>query len=557
MHFGDKPLTLADALARTAAGYPERGVTILTGRHGQGRVFYSDLFARASEVARHLTGLGFRRGDALVLALPTSAALIELWLGAVMCGVRPVAVAPPMPLGDLAATVNRLTSVAVAVEARCLIVPETLKTRFGPEIPAHSPEDVRSAPSQSFLNDAAPDEIAFLQLTGGTTGMPRAVAISHQAALANVAAAHDALLQGDAASRPFETVVSWLPLHHDLGLVGAFLSSIIVGCDLCLMAPQLFLAHPALWFGQIATSQGVLSLSPNFGLQLCLDRRASVPESGDLLNWQAAICGGEMLRPDTLFGFAAGYRLPSTVLRPSYGLAEATAAVTMDRARRGPHTRPAPPHTTDRFALSEVISVGAPVSGTIIRIARPDGRVVREDEEGDVLVAGPGLFSGYIGDAAKTRSVLRDGWLHTGDLGFLHCGELYLTGRKSDSLIIRGTTFSPHDLEWIAEAIAGGGGRHRAAAFSVARDNAGELAILAIETSERDPRKRAAIEADLRRNIAAKLALQLSDVVWLRTGKLPRTTSGKIRRGMTRQLYQRGRLDRIDAPGLAASVTGA
>jgi fatty-acyl-CoA synthase len=557
MDFGDKPSTLTNALARTAARYPERGVTILTGRHGQGRIFYSHLFARASEVAQQWTGLGFRPGHSIVLALPTSAALIELWLGAVLCGIRPVAVAPPLPFADLAATVNRLSNVAMAVGARGLVVPDTVKPRFGPDIPALSPEDVRIAPSQSpVADDAAVNDVAFLQLTSGTTSIPCAVAISHQAAITNVVALHDALLRGNGPSKPIDTVVSWLPLHHDLGLVGALLLSIVIGCDLCLIAPQLFLAHPTLWFEQIATRQGVLSLSPNFGLQLCVDRRDAVPESLNLLNWQAAICGGEMLRPDTLFSFAAAYRLPSTVLRPGYGLAEATLAATIDRAGRGPHTRPAPAHTADRFALSEVVSVGAPVSGTIIRIARPDGRVVSEDEEGDVLVAGPGLFSGYIGDAAKTRSVLRDGWLHTGDLGFLHRGELYLTGRKSDSLIIRGATFSPHDLEWIAEAIAGGGGRHRAAAFSIARDNAGELAILAIETGDRDPNKRAAIEADVRRNIAAKLALQLSDIVWLRAGKLPRTTSGKIRRGMTRQLYQRGRLDRMDAAGLAASVVG-
>jgi fatty-acyl-CoA synthase len=556
MHFGDKPFTLAEALARTAARYPERGVTILTGRHGHFRIFYSDLFARASEVARRWMGLGFRRGDSLVLALPTSAAFIELWLGAVTCGIRPVAVAPPLPFGDLAATVSRLTNVAMAVEARCVVVSDALKPRFTSDILALSPEDVRIAPSRSPAADDAVDDIAFLQLTSGTTSLPCAVAISQRAATANVVALHDALVRGNGEPGPIETVVSWLPLHHDLGLVGALLMSIVIGCDLCLITPQLFLAHPKLWFEQIAMRRGVLALSPNFGLQLCVDRRGSVPDSLNLSSWQAAICGGEMLRPDTLFSFAATYRLPSTVLRPGYGLAEATLAVTIDRAGHGPHTRPAPPHTANRFALSEVVSVGPPLSGTTIRIARPDGRLVGEDEEGDVLVAGPGVFSGYVGNATKTRSVLRDGWLHTGDLGFIHRGELYLTGRKSDSLIIRGATFSPHDLEWIAEAIVGGGGRRRAAAFSIARDNAGEQAILAIETTESDPRRRAAIEADLRQSIAAKLALQLLDVVWLKSGKLPRTTSGKIRRGLTRQLYQGGRLDRITTADPAASVVG-
>src|SRR5262249_40926591 len=153
---------------------------------------------------------------------------------------------------------------------------------------------------------------------------------------------------------------------------------------------------------------------------------------------------------------------------------------------------------------------------------------------------GPALFSGYHRDEAATQAAMKDGWLCTGDLGFLHDGELYVTGRLSDRLIVKGANIAPHELEWIAEQASGAGGSCRAAAFSIARGSGGEQAILAVETTERDPGRLAAMERDIRDRVGRSLALQLADLAWVRRGQLPRTTSGKVRRTATRLLYEQG-----------------
>jgi acyl-CoA synthetase (AMP-forming)/AMP-acid ligase II len=189
-----------------------------------------------------------------------------------------------------------------------------------------------------------------------------------------------------------------------------------------------------------------------------------------------------------------------------------------------------------------VICLGAPLSGTELRIASPNGQPVAEGREGEVLVHGPGLFSGYFGDPDATRRVLRDGWLRTGDLGFLREGELYVTGRRDDRLILRGDTINPHELEWIAEGVSEGAEGCRAAAFSVAHDDRGEQAILIVETPQRDPSMLQAIDAEIRERVGKRLAIQLAELAFVRRGRLPRTTSGKIRRAAARELYLQGAL---------------
>lgn len=244
-----------------------------------------------------------------------------------------------------------------------------------------------------------------------------------------------------------------------------------------------------------------------------------------------------MVRPETCADFAAlaagaGFRPEAFV--PCYGLAEATLAVTYDLDGRGVRTR------------RGAVAVGRPVADTELKIAAPDGRALPDGATGEILVRGPGVFDGYWEDPAATAEALVGGFLRTGDLGFVEDGELHVTGRIKDVLILRGHNLMPHELEWHAEAVAAGGGSLRAGAFSVEDGARGEQAVLAMETLERDPTRLGEMEREIRNRVGRDLGLVPADVVFVRRGRIPKTTSGKVRRAELRAAYLAGTLERIE-----------
>jgi len=343
-------------------------------------------------------------------------------------------------------------------------------------------------------------------------------------------------------------MVSWLPLHHDMGLVGCWFMSILNGLDLFLFNPQTFLARPRLWLEAIAQHGTVFTPAPNFGYQLCCERLAADDiDRLDLGTWKAALVGAEMVRPETTTSFArltASAGFDPRAFRPCYGLAEGTLAVTFDcrgegvRVRRDPSAGDAGPR--------DVVSVGEPVADTEIAIVAPDESRLANGKIGEVWVKGPGVFAGYYADPEASAETLRDGWLATGDLGFLADGELYLTGRLKDLLIIHGHNLMPHELEWAAESVTGGGGAERAGAFSIEHGAEGEQAVLVVETGERDAAACAALAHEIRLRVARALSLPIADIAFVRRGRIPKTTSGKVQRRELKRRYLAGELERIE-----------
>ncbi|MCP3958704.1 MAG: fatty acyl-AMP ligase [bacterium] len=559
--FPEPPSTLPEAFERAAAHFPERGIAVFDSRgRASERRTYPEVLASVRRAAGRWAALGVRPGDRVLVCLPTSWPWFESWLGAMFQGVLPVAVAPGAAFGAAEAQIRKVEGLVERLDAsRTVVTPgfrrdaERAGARRTTEVAITFEELSGLAPEGSTDRRPEPAEIAFLQLTSGSTGQPRAVAIPHRAAIHNAIASAQAIgaPHGAPAHEWAESMVSWLPLNHDMGLVGAVFQSLCAGLDLVLLPPGVFLARPRKWLENLGQHGVTYAPAPNFGYQLCVERLAAEAREGlDLSSWRAAMTGAEMVRPETVAAFCEafgphGFR-PET-FRPCYGLAEGTLAVTFDLEGQGVRTRPLPAGAEDAgTGLSEVVCVGSPVADTEVRVTRPDGRALAEGEIGEVEAKGPGIFAGYYNDPAATAETLADGWLSTGDLGFFHRGELYISGRLKDLLIVRGTNLMPHEIEWLAESVTGGGGALRTGAFSVARGAAGEEPVVVVEVTERDPEKLGEIGHEIRSHIGRALSLPVADLVFVRRGKIPKTTSGKVQRRALREQYLNGEIERLD-----------
>ena len=400
-----------------------------------------------------------------------------------------------------------------------------------------------------------PTDLAMLQYTSGSTGRPRGVEITHANFFHNAVALSAICRYG-----PGDVGVSWLPLYHDMGLMGGVLQPVFAGARAVLMPPAAFVQRPYRWLSLISRFHAVASIAPNFAFDMCVDR---IPEAErgllDLTSWRSAICGAEPVRAATLGRFAeafasAGFRPHAFI--PAYGLAEATLAVTVRRSggppwalnldaealRKGKATL-APGPEPDRL----VVSCGDPLPGVTVRVV--DARLrepVEDGAVGEIWVRGGGVARGYWNAPHETRERMsarlagepRADWLRTGDLGFLWRGELFVVGRLTDMIVLRGRNHAPQDVEDSAERACAALSPHGSAAFLVPVGRGGEgLVVVAEARRESAELSPAAVAALVRSAVAADHGLELHGFGLLKPGALPRTTSGKVRRGETRRAW--------------------
>jgi acyl-CoA synthetase (AMP-forming)/AMP-acid ligase II len=556
-----EPDTIGDALERAARDSSRRGIALLDrrGRLAERRTY--DIFRDSVETAaRRFTAVGLEPGERVVVCLPTSWAFLEAWLGTHLAGGLPVAMAPPSVMGAAAHQTRRVLDVTRSLDARYLVCLDALARDLSPPLAQENrstevltPDRLEAtAPGPRPERRSDPDEVAFLQLTSGSTGVPRAVQITHRALLHNCVASSEAIgrSRGGLCQLWAESLVSWLPLYHDMGLVGAIFS-LVNGLELTLMSPRTFLGRPHTWLEATARAGRALSPAPNFAFQLAVERTRPHELRGlDLSGWGSAMIGSEMVRPDTMTQFCdafAPFGFAAAALQPCYGMAEATLSISFDSRGEGVRTHRTPAEVAPGLGMQEVVCVGEAVLDTEVEICAPDGRRLAAETVGEVRVKGPGVFAGYWRDDDATTEVLRNGWLYTGDLGFLdRNGELYLTGRRKEILILHGQNVMPHDLEWIAEGVSGGGGTLRSAAFSVAHGSEGEHAVLVVEAERADADVLRRLRHDVASAIGRTLQIPLADVVLVRRGTIPKTSSGKVQRGELRERYLRGELEPLE-----------
>jgi fatty-acyl-CoA synthase len=452
-----------------------------------------------------LQARGVGPGDRVVVLFPNDARFVGAFFGALMCGAAAVPVAWPFTMANPARVAQTARPLVEAADPR-VIATATEVAGAGWPVPVVSEPGSAGRPVTPY-----PEDPAFLQFTSGSLGRPRGAVISHRAALASALAMGVSLRATKA-----DVGVSWLPLFHDMGLVGGLMVPLLHGFPLHLMAPGEFLLHPKRWLDRISRHRGTIAAAPNFAYDLLL-RRVRDTAGLDLSSWRQALSGAEPVHRATLDAFAERFApagLRREALRPVYGLAENTLGATF-----------ASPNDPDLpWKGRPVPSVGGPLPGLQVGVRR-DGDWAPDGEEGEVVVRGPTLASGYFRDPDSTAATFRQGWLYTGDLGVVQGGRLYVTGREKDLVIKNGSKFHPYDIERVV-AMEVDATPNGVAAFSVPGDSGTEDLVVVVEMAGQP----GDLEKRVRGKLLEELGVRADRIVHVSPGQLPRTTSGKVRR---------------------------
>ncbi|WP_179957672.1 non-ribosomal peptide synthetase [Exilibacterium tricleocarpae] len=537
--------TIREYLAAHANTHPsDRVFTYIEDSGESTGISFSELHRKALSICRYLSGR-IKPGDPVVLLLPQGLDYIQAFLGCLYAGVLAVPLYPPANARHL----GRIAAVIQDCGARLALKNDSLKNISLP-ISALTLDECLCPAGAEVLPAAEADQLAFLQYTSGSTGSPKGVMVSHANILANLSSIEEA-----AQCSRSDVFCNWLPLFHDLGLINTLLLPVYLGCHSILMSPARFVKRPRAWLESISDSRATICGAPNFAFDHCISRIAKDRLAGlDLSAWRVAFNAAEPVDANTLAKFAehfaaAGFR--PQALYPAYGMAEATVFIS-----GGVPSQPAKiqsynsvslgvglAETDASFAKKQVlVGCGNAPSGHRLKIVSPESRTeLPENRVGEIWFSGPSVAQGYWNDAVKTRETFGvklandpRPYLRTGDLGFFHEGELFISGRLKDVLIIKGRNYYPQDMERLAQDVQPGLVRGGGVAFEVAGK-----AIL-IQEVERLQLRAFDYEAACK-NIQAAIFedydVLLEDIVFIRFASLAKTSSGKVQRRLTRERY--------------------
>ncbi len=559
--------TLLEAVDFHARHHGDRVHVELWSRHGEPvPVTFAELVDRAERVAAGLVERGLEPGRSAALMLPTGLDYLAAFLGVQMAGAIPVPIYPPARPNQIEDHVVRHAGILANANVRMLVtfdaalgVSKLLTARVPGLGSVVDPVIDVSALAGGARLDTRPrlDEssTAFLQYTSGSTGDPKGVVLSHGDVLASLRAMAAAL-----GATPRDVFVSWLPLYHDMGLIGAWMGSLYHGFPLVLMSPLDFLARPERWLEAIHRHRGTLSGAPNFAYELCVRRVEPEHLRGlDLSSWRIAFNGAEPVSADTMERFTARFApcgFAAKAMTPVYGLAEATLGVAFTPVGRGPRVEvidadaiaqrgeALPRSGSSSGPARRLVSCGPPIPGFEVRVVDERGNERRERTEGAIEFRGPSTTSGYHRNPAANRALFNGEWLRSGDRGYVAGGELYVTGRDKDLIVRAGRNLYPYDLEAAVGAVEGV--RKGCVAVFAASDPASgtERLVVVAETREQDPDRRRDIMNAVTRAASAQLGGGPDEIVLAPPHSVLKTSSGKIRRSAVRELFENGALRR-------------
>jgi len=587
----EKAETLVEAIRYRGVHDAQRVHLLITEDDERGEHHYTltfgELYTAAQKCAEELARRGVPPGGRVSLMLPTSRQFFICYAGILLAGAVPVPIYPPFRAdrieeyaGRQAAILNNAGVCLLLTFRRAEAVAKLLKPRVksllgvveaeklleaAEKAPPPAPGALPAFISGSRIRKGS--DIALLQYTSGSTGDPKGVVLTHANLLANMRAIAKGLQMG-----PGDVGISWLPLYHDMGLIGAWLTLLLHGVPLVVMSPLAFLTRPERWLQAMSKHKGTITAAPNFAYELCVRKVSDKAMEGvDLSSMRVVMNGAEPVNPETLERFAnrfTKYGFRKEAMLPVYGLAEASLGVTFPPLNRLPlververeafatHGKAVPAAEGDESAIS-FVSSGSSFPGHDVMIVDKDGNGVPEQTEGFLWFRGPSATSGYFENPEATAALMPQGpaqregeyaWLNSGDRAFQANGEIFITGRVKDIIIKGGRNLYPHEVEELA-ARAEGIRKGCVVAFGLKDKGSGtEKLVIVAESREQDAARRAAMVAAINDEVSRGLGLPPDRVELIPSGSIPKTSSGKLRRDETKQLYVAGTLTAGRAP---------
>ncbi len=551
------PPTLVHALYGRPAS-AERGFYFVSARGEDVRLTFAELAVEADRLARRLRQAGAVPGERIALVLPDPREFVLSFFAALRAGLVPVPMYPPLSMGKLDAYMDSAKRILVTSGSRHILVSDSLSSLLWGLVASANLKDLHTlgrlagpAPELA-LPLPSPDEVCFLQFTSGSTSEPKGVVVSHRNLMANTQASS---MDGAGVDGDKDRLVSWLPLYHDMGLIGFVVTPVAMGVDTWLIPTLSFVRQPNLWMETVNRVGGTISFAPNFAFALAARRATDEHLSRwDLSKLRLVGCGAEPIHAETLRNFHRVFGkagMPATAALPAYGMAEATLAVAfkprdetfrsvlvdaMDLCESGRVTPVA-----EGFAgpTQEFVSCGTVLPHHRVDIVDDAGVLLPSGVEGELVVYGPSVTAGYYENAEATAGAFIGGGVRTGDLGFFLDGQVYISGRAKDLVILNGRNVHPQSIEWVVADVPGVR-RGNVVAFSRPGESTEEL-VLAVERTTDGPVPAVLAEA-VANHVRDTMGLSVADVVVLVAGALPKTSSGKLQRRKTRDHYLAGTL---------------
>lgn len=525
---------------------------------------YKQVRDRAHNIARSFLSAGLKRNERVGIVAQTHPDFICAFFACQYAGLLAVPLPSITGLGGRYGYEKQLTAIMKSAQMRITLGPENLITDLE-KAAANADIDCvfigeLSTFEQTFKPKAQPlqpyekDDISHIQYSSGSTRNPSGIIISQKSLMANAYSVANHGLK----FTPLDRVASWLPFYHDMGLIGFLMIPVTSQMSIDYINTDNFARRPLLWLELIARNKATISFSPSFGYELCTRRiaRKNEPVNIDLSHWRAAGIGGEMVQPEAIADFAKtfaqyGYK-PETFV-PSYGLAEMTLAFSFCELNKGViidsvdkteveqnhNAKPADKNTKN---IRHFASCGYPMPGYDVSIRDESDNELGERQIGIVYIKGPAIMDGYYRDKASTNAIMKkDGWMNTGDMGYIYDGQLVITGRQKDLIIIHGKNIWPQDIEWHVENTIENIRKRDTAAFALADNDGKEQAAILVHTRVSDPEKREQLRQDIKATIYQNIGIKCK-IVLIPPSSLPFTTSGKLSRTKAKQGYLKGDL---------------
>ncbi len=538
----------------------QRGFVFIDRREREQFYDWNTIYDRVLRSAMGLLSKGIKKGDRVAIILPTCIEFMDVFFACQVMGAIPVALYPPVRLGKLDAYFEKTSQMLESIQVSCIITQPKIERLLGQVCKRYKlPLGIISADSchqnekidiQNMKHKIHIDDIAMAQFSSGTTQNPKPIALTHRHVMSNVDAISKQIpMKTDG----IPTGCSWLPLYHDMGLVGCIFPAFSLIGKLVLIPPEVFLTRPAYWLRAISRHKCIISPAPNFAYSVCVDRiKDSDLVDCDLSCWKLALNGAEPVAVQHLREFTKRFEkfgLPQTALSPVYGLAEAALAVTFSDVHasfstisfaREPLSQGIIRLPNEGEDSIELADVGIPLDGFAVDIRNGKQSIqntiaprrTTETSIGEIWISGPSIMDNYLNDLPSPKI---DGWLNTGDLGFLYKNKLYISGRAKEILILRGRNHAPHEIEQSVDEVYG---VRKGCAVAVGHiSNEGERLLLFVESYSKDISERDDLAQNCKLAVSGRTGLHPDLVLILPPGTLPRTSSGKLKRQESLRLF--------------------